>query len=63
MQILWYFTIICTPGTDKVVGLQTEVEDFEGSFFEVDGWRGFKLIGMLLRGSRAVESAADPGCA
>jgi 8-oxo-dGTP pyrophosphatase MutT (NUDIX family) len=38
MQILWWFATVCMAGTDKVVGgrLQTEVEDYESAFFEVD---------------------------
>jgi len=61
MQILWWFATVCMAGADKVVGaqgLQTEVEDCESAFFEVDealrvvgcGLRRFRLIGMLLRG-------------
>lgn len=36
MQTLWWFATVCTPVADKVVGLQTEVEDFEGAFIEVE---------------------------
>jgi len=27
MQMIWWFATVCTPGADKVVGLQTEMED------------------------------------
>jgi 8-oxo-dGTP pyrophosphatase MutT (NUDIX family) len=39
IQILSWFATVCTAGADKVVGaqgLQTEVEDYESAFFEVD---------------------------
>jgi 8-oxo-dGTP pyrophosphatase MutT (NUDIX family) len=40
IQILSWFATVCTTGADKVVGsvsgLQTEVEDYESAFFEVD---------------------------
>jgi 8-oxo-dGTP pyrophosphatase MutT (NUDIX family) len=39
VQILSWFAAVCTAGADKVVGapgLQTEVEDYESAFFEVD---------------------------
>jgi 8-oxo-dGTP pyrophosphatase MutT (NUDIX family) len=36
MQILWWFATVCTAGADKVTGLQTEVEDYESAFFEVE---------------------------
>ena len=39
VQILSWFATVCTAGVDKVVGaqgLQTEVEDYESAFFEVD---------------------------
>jgi hypothetical protein len=39
MQTLWWFATVCTPGADKVVGLQTEVEDFGG------GGRGSEVSG------------------
>ncbi|SRR5713226_894374 len=34
--LLSWFTTVCTPGAGVVVGVQTEVEDFESAFFEVD---------------------------
>ena len=40
IQILSWFATVCTAGADIVVGsvpgLQTEVEDYESAFFEVD---------------------------
>lgn len=45
MQILWWFVTACTPGADKVVGLQSEVEDFEGEFFEVARQCGCDISG------------------
>ncbi|KAF8487526.1 NUDIX hydrolase domain-like protein [Russula ochroleuca] len=39
IQILSWFATVCAAGADKVVGvpeLQTEVEEYESAFFEVD---------------------------
>jgi len=39
MQIRWWFATVCMAGADNVVGaqgLQTEMEDYESAFFEVD---------------------------
>ena len=40
IQILSWFANVCMVGADQVVGsvpgLQTEVEDYESAFFEVD---------------------------
>jgi hypothetical protein len=47
---------VCTPGADKVVGLETEVEDFVGAFFDVDeGMRVAKFQVDLDVIARAVE--------
>ena len=39
IQILSWFATVCTAGADKVVGaegLQTDVENYESAFFEVN---------------------------
>jgi len=37
VQLLWWFATVCTEGAEEDVrtGLQTEVEDYESAFFEV----------------------------
>jgi hypothetical protein len=32
----WWFATVRTPGAEEVIGLQTEVEGFEGRIFEMD---------------------------
>lgn len=57
---------MCTPGADNVVGLQTEVEDFVGAFFEVDEAMraaSFQVDrNVIPRAMEPETSVARPGC-